>query len=113
MLLPRCYIDLDEVYKLFQPPRRYLSYLFVRKKDIIEQDAQCARPFLEIRADKQLRADANAESQRLFHLPITKLSEPDRLHIASLLWQDRRTLSRKQLARATHLPPALIEAVFH
>ena len=113
MLLPRCYIDLDEVYKLFQSPRRYLSYLFVRKKDIIEQDTQCARPFLEIRADKQLRADANAESQRLFHLPITKLSEPDRLHIASLLWQDRRTLSRKQLARATHLSPALVEAVFH
>ena len=113
MLLPRCYIDLDGVYKLFQSPRRYLSFLFVRKKDITEQDAQCARPFLEIRADKQLRADANAESLRLFHLPITKLPEPDRLHIASLLWQNRRTLSRKQLARATHLSPALIEAVFH
>ena len=113
MLLPRCYIDLDEVYKLFQSPRRYLSYLFVRKKDIIEQDTQCARPFLEIRADKQLRADANAESRRLFQRPITKLSEPDRLHIASVLWQDRRTLSRKQLARATHLSPALVEAVFH
>ena len=33
MLLPRCYIDLDGVYKLFQSPRRYLSFLFVRKKD--------------------------------------------------------------------------------
>ena len=84
-----------------------------RVKDLTEQDAQCARPFLEIRADKQLRADANAESQRLFHRPITKLSEPDRLRIASLLWQNRRTFSRKQLARATRLSPTLLEAVFH
>lgn len=113
MLLPRCYIDLAEVHRLFGSPRRYLSFLFVRKKDIIEQDTQCARPFVEIRADKQLRADANAESQRLFHLPISKLSEPDRLQVASLLWQNRRTLSRKQLARATRLDPALIEVVFH
>ena len=113
MLLPRCYIDLAEVHRLFGSPRRYLSFLFVRKKDIIEQDTQCARPFVEIRADKQLRADANAESQRLFHRPISKLSEPDRLQVASLLWQNRRTLSRKQLARATHLSPTLIDAVFH
>ena len=113
MLLPRCYIDLDEVHRLFRSPRRYLSFLFVRKKDITEQDEQCARPFLEIRADKQLRAEAHAESLRLFHLPITKLTEPDRLRIASLLWQNRRTFSRKQLARATHLSPAVLEAVFH
>ena len=113
MLLPRCYIDLDEVHRLFRSPRRYLSFLFVRKKDITEQDEQCARPFLEIRADKQLRAEAHAESLRLFHLPITQLSEPDRLRIASLLWQNRRTFSRKQLARATRLSPALLEAVFH
>ena len=105
MLLPRCYIDLDEVHRLFRSPRRYLSFLFIRKKDITEQDEQCARPFLEIRTDKQLRAEAHAESLRLFHLPITKLTEPDRLRIASLLWQNRRTFSRKQLARATHLSP--------
>lgn len=113
MLLPRCYIDLDEVHRLFGSPRRYLSFLFVRKKDLSEQDAQCARPFLEIRADKQLRAEAHAESQRLFHLPITQLTEPDRLRIASLLWQNRRTFSRKQLARATRLSPDVLEAVFH
>ena len=113
MLLPRCYIDVDEVHRLFRSPRRYLSFLFVRKKDITEQDEQCARPFLEIRADKQLRAEAHAESLRLFHLPITQLTEPDRLRIASHLWQNRRTFSRKQLARATRLSPALLEAVFH
>ena len=113
MLLPRCYIDLAEVHRLFRSPRRFLSFLFVRKKDLTEHDAQCARPFLEIRADKQLRADANAESQRLFHRPIANLSEPDRLRIATTLWQNRRTLSRKQLARATHLNPAILEAVFH
>lgn len=113
MLLPRCYIDLDEVHRLFRSPRRYLSFLFVRKKDIIAQDEQCARPFLEMRADKALRAEANALSLCLYQLSVSKLPEPDRLHIASLLWQNRSTFSRKQLARATHLSPALVEAVFH
>ena len=113
MVLPRCYIDLDEVHKLFRSPRRYLSFLFVRKKDITDQDVQCAHPFVEMRADKALRAEANAESQRRFHLPVAKIPQPDRLTIAGVLWQNRSTLSRKQLARATHLDPAIVEAVFH
>ena len=113
MILPRCYVDVDTVRRLFGTPRRFIAFLFVKKKDLTQIDEQCARSFLEKRGDKELRAEANAQSQALFHRPVTKLPEADRLHIARLLWQNRRTLSRKQLARAVSMSPAIIEAVFH
>lgn len=113
MLLPRCYIDLDTVHKWFGSPRRFIAFLYVKKKDITKQDEQCARAFLEKRADVELRAEAQAESERLFGRKITRLNQAERLHIASILWQNRRTLSRKQLARAVKMKPDLIMAVFH
>ena len=113
MILPRCYIDLDAVHALFGSPKRYLSFLFVRKKDITEQDVQCARAFLEMRGDRELRAEADEEAHRLFDRPVRKLTQAERLQVAGLLWQNRRTLSRRQLARSVRMSPALIEAVFH
>ena len=113
MLLPRCYIDTESVLRLFGSPRRFIAFLFVRKKDLTKQDEQCARSFLEKRGDMELRAEADAESQRLFGRRITKLNQAERIRVASLLWQNRRTLSRKQLARAVRMKPELIEAVFH
>ena len=113
MILPRCYIDLETVHKLFGSPKRYLSFLFVRKKDITEQDAQCARAFLEMRGDRELRAEADEEALRLFGRPVRKLTQAERIQVAALLWQNRRTLSRRQLARSVRMSPALIEAVFH
>ena len=113
MILPRSYIDVDTVRRLFGSPRRFIAFLFVRKKDLAKHDEQCARAFLEKRGDSVLRAEAEEQSQQLFHRPITKLTQAERVQVASLLWQDRRTLSRKQLARAVKVSPALIEAVFH
>ena len=113
MLLPRCYIDVETVRRLFGSPRRFIAFLFVKKKDITIQDEQCARAFLEKRGDMELYAEANAESERLFGRKITKLAQAERIQIASILWQNRRTLSRKQLARAVRMKPDLIEAVFH
>ena len=113
MLLPRCYIDVDTVRRLFGSPKRFIAFLFVRKKDLVQQDEQCARAFLEKRGDSMLREEAEEQSQQLFHRPITKLTQAERVQVAGILWQDRRTLSRKQLARAVKVNPALIEAVFH
>ena len=113
MLLPRCYIDTDTVHRLFGSPRRFIAFLFVRKKDLAQQDEQCARAFLEKRGDSVLHAEAEEQSKQLFNRTITKLTQAERIQVASILWQDRRTLSRKQLARAVRVNPALIEAVFH
>lgn len=113
MLLPRSYIDIDTVHRLFGSPRRFIAFLFVRKKDLSKQDEQCARAFLEKRGDSVLRAEAEEQSQRLFNRAVTKLTQAERIQVAGILWQDRRTLSRKQLARAVKVTPALIEAIFH
>ena len=112
-ILPKCYVDVDSVQKLFGSPKRFIAFLFVRKKDLAEQDTNLARVFLEKRGDSELHAEADAESQRLFGRRITKLSQAERIQVAGILWKNRRTLSRKQLARAVRMSPDLIEAVFH
>lgn len=113
MIFPRCFVDVDAVHALFGSPKRFITFLHVRKKDLAEQEAKDARIFLEKRGDSELHAEADAESRRLFGRRITKLTQAERIQIAKILWQNRRTLSRKQLARAVRMNPDLIEAVFH
>lgn len=113
MLLPRCYIDLDEVHQLFGSPKRFIRFLFVKKKDITDQDEKIALSFLEKRGDAELHVMADEESRRLFGRRITKLTQAERLQVAGILWQERRTLSRKQLARAVRMKADILEAVFH
>ena len=113
MILPKCYVDLAAVHRLFGSPKRYIAFLFVRKKDLIAQEEKDARAFLEMREDATLHAVADAESQKQFGMRISQLPQSERLQVARVLWQDRRTLSRKQLARAVRMDVALIEAVFH
>ena len=113
MLLPRCYIDLDEVHQLFGSPKRFIRFLFVKKKDVTEQDEKIAHAFLEKKGDAELHALADEESRRLFGRRITKLTQAERLQVAGILWQERRTLSRKQLARAVRMKADILEAVFH
>lgn len=113
MILPRCFVDVNAVHALFGSPRRFIAFLFVRKKDLSEQEARDARFFLEKRGDTELNAEANAESERQFGRGIPRLTQAERIEVAKILWQNRRTLSRKQLARAVKMNPAIIEAVFH
>ena len=113
MVLPRCFVDADAVQRLFGSPKRFISFLFVRKKDLAEQEAHDARVFLEKRGDSELNEEANSESERRFGRRIPKLTQAERIEVAKILWQNRRTLSRKQLARAVKMNPAIIEAVFH
>ena len=113
MIMPCCRIDLKAVHRLFGSPRRYISFLFVRKKDLAELDAKCASIFLEKHGDTELRSEADEEGKRLFGRKVSKLSLAERIQVAKVLWQNRRTLSRKQLARAVRMAPAVIESIFH
>ena len=80
---------------------------------MIAPEEKDARAFLEMREDATLHAVADTESQKQFGMRISQLPQSERLQVARVLWQDRRTLSRKQLARAVRMDVALIEAVFH
>lgn len=113
MILPQCYIDYRFVMNLFGSPRRFLAFLFVRKKDLAEMDENNARSFIERRRDSELHRDAEVESQSAFGSRVHKLSQAQKLELAKILWQKKKTLSRKQLARAVQMDPEIIEAVFH
>ena len=115
MLVPFSYIDFNYLEnRLFGSPKRYIAFLHVRKKDLADHDAECARKFLEDNDARQLRMEADKESRlRYDGRPIQKLTQAERLEVARILWQKGRTFSRKQLARAVRLSPELIEAVFH
>ena len=47
MLVPFSYIDVDYIERLFASPKRYIAFLFVRKKDLAKHDEDCARKFVE------------------------------------------------------------------
>ena len=113
MILPQCYLDRQYVMTLFGSPRRFLAFLFVKKKDLADMDEQNARRFIERRRDAELHAAANEESLRVFNRKVYKLTQAEKLELAKILWQKKLTLSRKQLARAVQMTPSIIEAVFH
>ena len=113
MLVPFSYIDVDYVERLFASPKRYIAFLHVRKKDLADQDAECARKFVEDNDARRLRKIADKESNTLFDRPVPKLSQAERISLAKILWQKGATFSRRQLARAVRLSPELVEAVFH
>ena len=113
MLVPFSYIDVDYIERLFGSPKRYIAFLHIRKKDLARHDEECARKFVEENDLKQLRKTADKHGRSLYNRPVQKLSQVERLSLAKTLWQNRATFSRKQLARAVHLSPDLIETVFH
>ena len=113
MLVPFSYIDVDYIERLFGSPKRYIAFLYVRKKDLAKHDEECARKFVEENDFKQLRKHSELQARHLFNRSVPKLSQSERLSLAKILWQNKVTFSRKQLARAVRLPTELIEAVFH
>jgi len=68
---------------------------------------------LQVLQTLEERRIADNHGQSLFSRPVPKVSQSERLSLAKVLWQNKVTFSRKQLARAVRLPTELIEAVFH
>ena len=68
---------------------------------------------LQVLQTLEERRIADKHGQSLFSRPVPKVSQSERLSLAKVLWQNKVTFSRKQLARAVRLPTELIEAVFH
>lgn len=114
MLVPSTYLDIEYVEnELFRSQKRFLAFLHVRKKDLADQDWQCARGFLEKHASEALRDKVGRMALKHFNRPTKMLSETEKLFIAKELWQKRETISLKQLARAVRLDPDLLIAILH
>jgi len=68
---------------------------------------------LQVLQTLEERRIADKHGQSFFSRPVPKVSQSERLSLAKVLWQNKVTFSRKQLARAVRLPTELVEAVFH
>ena len=68
---------------------------------------------LQVLQPLEERRIADNHGQSFFSRPVPKVSQSERLSLAKVLWQNKVTFSRKQLARAVRLPTELVEAVFH
>lgn len=95
MLVPRSYFDTQYLHnEVFLSPRQFIAFLNVKKKDLIEMEAADARPFLEKQDEGKL------------------LKEME-IHLATHFWNERKTLSVKQLARLSRLNEAVLRAIVH
>ena len=114
MLVPRSYFDTQYLHnEVFLSPRQFIAFLNVKKKDLIEMEAADARPFLEKQDEGKLLKEMEYESTRRFKKPIKQLSQADKIHLATYFWNERKTLSVKQLARLSRLNEAVLRAIVH
>ena len=114
MLVPRSYFDMQYLHnEVFLSPRQFIAFLNVKKKDLIEMEAADARPFLEKQDEGKLLKEMEQESTRRFKKPIKQLSQADKIHLATHFWNERKTLSVKQLARLSRLNEAVLRAIVH
>ena len=114
MLVPRSYFDTQYLHnEVFLSPRQFIAFLNVKKKDLIEMEAADARPFLEKQDEGKLLKEMEQESTRRFKKPIKQLSQADKIHLATHFWNERKTLSVKQLARLSRLNEAVLRAIVH
>ena len=114
MLVPRSYFDTQYLHnEVFLSPRQFIAFLNVKKKDLVEMEAADARPFLEKQDEGKLLKEMEYESTRRFKKPIKQLSQADKIHLATYFWNERKTLSVKQLARLSRLNEAVLRAIVH
>ena len=110
---PRCYVDVDYVVKeLFMTPKRFLAFMYVRKKDQVDIEMDLRMRDLSRHDDASLRDVAAEMAEACFGKDVGSLTPQERLVVARRLWGDYRVLSLKQLARVTRLTYPFIETVF-
>lgn len=114
MLVPRSYFDTEYLHnEVFLSPRQFIAFLNVKKKDLIEMEAADARPFQEKQDEGKLLKEMEQESMNRYDKPIKQLSQVDKIHLATYFWNERKTLSVKQLARLSRLNEDVLRAIVH
>lgn len=114
MLLPRSYLDLEYLNnEVFLSPRQFIAFLSVKKKDLAEMEAADARPFLDRKDESNLRKEIGRRSQGRYGREVAQLSQAEKMELATQLWNERKTLSIKQLARLTRLNQDVLRVILH
>ena len=114
MLVPGSYMDLNFLReKVFVSPRQYIAFLNVRKKDLVEMELADARPFLERKEEGLLQKEIESASLKQYGQPVHKLSQSNRIALATQFWNERKTNSIKQLSRLTRNNVDVLRTVLH
>ncbi len=114
MLVPRSYLDQGYLKsKVFLSPRQFIAFLNVKKKDLADMEAADARPFLDRKDESNLRKEIGRRSQDRYGREVARLSQAERIELATGLWNERKTLSIKQLARLTRLNQEMLRVILH
>lgn len=114
MLIPSTYINKEYLRNaVFRSPRQFIAFLSVKKKDLAEMEAADARPFLERRDESKLLKEVEQASLAFRGVPVKKLSQADRIALATRLWSERKTTSIKQLSRLTRSNVDVLREVLH
>ena len=114
MLVPRSYLDMEYLKnEVFLSPRQFIAFLNVKKKDLAEMEAADARPFLDRKDESNLRKEIRRRSQNQYGREVLQLSQAEKIELATQLWNERKTLSIKQLARLTRLNRDILRVILH
>lgn len=114
MLVPRSYMDRKYLREhVFVSPRQFIAFLNVKKRDLADMEAANARPFLEKQDERKLLEQMQSYSANSFGKPLGSLTQAQRIMLATHFWNERKTLSIKQLARLSKVDGEVLRAILH
>lgn len=102
MILPACYVNVEEVERLFVTPRAFLAFLYVRKEDELKMKQQFSARYLEERTIQDMRKRGNSLSNSYCGKSLLRAPLSTRLQIARKMMKEGAGKS-ESLAKALFL----------
>lgn len=113
LILPRCYIDVERVERLFRTPKAFIAFMHQSKNVEAEIDVECSREYVRAAAERELRDECRKRCMNMFgKASVSAAALEERLAIARELWGDKLTYSLAALSRVTLVPQGVLESVF-
>ncbi len=113
LILPRCYVDVERVEKLFRTPKVFIAFLHQSKNVEAEIALECSREYVRSAAESELRDECRKRCVNMFgKADVSKATLEERLAVAKELWGDKLTYSLAALSRVTLVPQGVLESVF-
>lgn len=113
LILPRCYVDVERIERLFRTPKAFIAFLHQSKNVEAEIDVECSREYVRAAAERELREECRKRCVNMFgKASVSAAALEERLAIARELWGGRLTYSLAALSRVTLVPQGVLESVF-
>ena len=103
MLLPKCFVDYEEVERLFITPRAFLAFLFVRKEDEKQMKMQFSSRYIQERNLEELRNRGNKLCNSYFGKYLKAACFEERIKVAAKMLKEGSGVKSESLAKALYL----------